>query len=308
MQAVTLVAEALIEHHDDVVITEEFTYPGTIATYRDLGIRMIGLPIDADGMRADALEHALEDLHRRGTPPRFIYTEATYQNPTGTMMPRARREQILAIAKRFGTILVEDNCYADVHYDGAKPPAFYALDDYENQIYLCSLSKIFAPGVRLGYFMAPPKLFRRVLNRRHDAGSNTLAASIVAEYLGSGLWAHCDEQNSALAVKRDLLLEMLATELSDLCVWSKPAGGLFLWLRFPDDVDRDRLQSLAEARGFRFARGRAFQVDNEDAPFLRLAFGHVPAEAIREGIPVLARCIREARTSNEPGRPASLFR
>jgi 2-aminoadipate transaminase len=308
MQAVTLVAEALIEHHDDIVITEEFTYPGTISTYRDLGIRMVGLPVDHDGMSAVALEQVLEDLHRRGTPPRFIYTEATYQNPTGTMMPRARREQILALAKRFGTILVEDNCYADVHYGGAKPPAFYALDDYENQIYLCSLSKIFAPGVRLGYFIAPPKLFRRVLDRRHDAGSNTLAASIVAEYLSGGLWAHCDEQNAALAVKRNLLLEALGHELSDLCVWSEPAGGLFLWLRLPDDVDRDRLQSLADARGFRFARGRAFQVDDEDAPFLRLAFGHVPAEAIREGIPVLARCIREARTSNEYGKPASLFR
>jgi len=308
MQAVTLVAEALIEHRDDIVITEEFTYPGTISTYRDLGIRMVGLPVDADGMSAVALEQALEDLHRRGTPPRFIYTEATYQNPTGTMMPRARREQILALAKRFGTILVEDNCYADVHYSGAKPPAFYALDDYENQIYLCSLSKIFAPGVRLGYFMAPPKLFRRVLSRRHDAGSNTLAASIVAEYLSGGLWAHCDEQNAALAAKRNLLLEMLGHELRDLCVWSEPAGGLFLWLRFPDDVDRDRLQSLADAHGFRFARGRAFQVGNEDAPFLRLAFGHVPAAAIREGIPILARCIREARTSNEYGKPASLFR
>jgi 2-aminoadipate transaminase len=224
------------------------------------------------------------------------------------MMPRARRQQILALAKRFGTILVEDNCYADVHYGGAKPPAFYAIDDYENQIYLCSLSKIFAPGVRLGYFIAPPKLFRRVLNRRHDAGGNTLAASIVTEYLSSRLWAHCDEQNAALAVKRDLLLDTLEAHLGDLCVWSKPPGGLFLWLRLPDDVDRDRLQSLADERGFRFARGRAFQVGNEDAPFLRLAFGHVPADVIRDGIPVLARCIREARTSNEYGKPASLFR
>jgi 2-aminoadipate transaminase len=308
MQAVTLVAEALIEHRDDIVITEEFTYPGTISTYRDLGIQMVGLPIDEHGMSAAALETALEDLHRRGTPPRFIYTEATYQNPTGTVMPRARRQQILAIAKRFGTILVEDNCYADVHYTGAKPPAFYALDDYEQQIYLCSLSKIFAPGVRLGYFMAPPTLFRRVLNRRHDAGSNTLAASIVAEYLSGGLWAHCAGQNAALQEKRDLLVDMLGLHLSDLCVWSEPAGGLFLWLRFPDDVDRDRLQSLADARGFRYARGRAVHVGNEDVPFLRLAFGHVPAQAIREGIPVLAQCIREARTSNEFGKPASLFR
>ena len=137
---------------------------------------------------------------------------------------------------------------------------------------------------------------------------NTLAASIVAEYLSGGLWAHCDEQNAALKEKRDLLLEMLGAYLGELCLWSQPAGGLFLWLRFPDDVDRDRLQSLADARGFRFARGRAFQVNDEDAPFLRLAFGHVPNDAIRDGIPVLAQCIREARTSNEIGKPTSLFR
>ncbi|NJN51519.1 MAG: PLP-dependent aminotransferase family protein [Gammaproteobacteria bacterium] len=308
MQAVTLVAEALMERDNNIVITEEFTYPGTISTYRDLGIRMVGLPIDEHGMCAVALERALTELEREGTSPRFIYTEATYQNPTGTMMPRPRREAILALAKRFNVILVEDNCYGDVHYTGSKPPAFYALDDYENQIYLCSLSKIFAPGARLGYFMASPKLFRRILNRRHDAGSNTLAASIVAEYLEGNLWEHCAEQNAVLVDKRDLLLDMLGTHLEELCCWSAPAGGLFLWLRFPDDVDRDKLQALADERGFRYARGRAFQVNNEDAPYLRLAFGHVPDAAIREGIPVLAQCIREARTSNEPGKPGSLFR
>jgi len=138
--------------------------------------------------------------------------------------------------------------------------------------------------------------------------SNTLAASIVCEYLAQDLWRHCDEQNSALVVKRDLLLEALDEHLGELCCWSMPAGGLFLWLRFPEDVDRDRLQSLADARGFRYARGRSFHVAADDVPYLRLAFGHVPAEAIREGVPVLAQCLREARTSNEPARPASLFR
>jgi 2-aminoadipate transaminase len=308
MQAVTLVAEALIEHRNDVVVTEEFTYPGTLSAYRDLGIRLIGVPIDEHGMRPAALERALDDLARRGTQPRFIYTEATYQNPTGTTMPRERRRQVLAIAKRFGLILVEDNCYGDVHYDGAKPPAFYALDDYDQQIYICSLSKILAPGVRLGYFIAPPALFRRVLNKRHDAGSNTLAASIVAEYLGDRIWPHCDEQNATFRRKRDLLNAALGANLADTCCWSNPAGGLFLWLRLPDDIDRDKLQSLADQRGFRYARGRAFQIANEDVPYLRLAFGHVPDEMIEEGIPVLAECIREARTSNERGRPTSLFR
>lgn len=309
MQGVTLVAEALTEGRGDVVIAEEFTYPGTLSTYRDLGLRTIGLPIDEHGMSAEALERALTELDRAGMRARFIYTEATYQNPTGTVMPRARRREILELAKRFDTVLVEDNCYGDVHYDGDKPPAFYAMEEWDKHVYLCSLSKILAPGVRLGYLMASPGLFRRILNRRHDAGSNTLAAAIVAEYLSTaGIWRHCDEQNAVLAAKRDLLVGMLEQELGDLCRWSNPAGGLFLWLRFPDDVDRDRLQALADERGFRYARGRSFQVDNEDVPYLRLAFGHVPDEVIREGIPVLARCIREARTSNEAARPESLYR
>jgi 2-aminoadipate transaminase len=156
--------------------------------------------------------------------------------------------------------------------------------------------------------MASPALFRRVLDRRHDAGSNTLAASIVCEYLSGGLWEHCAAENAMYLGKRNLLMRCLELELGDLCCWSEPSGGLFLWLRFPDDVDRDKLQSLADARGFRYARGRSFQVANEDVPYLRLAFGHVQDEAIVEGIPVLAHCIREARTSNEPARPASLFR
>ncbi len=307
MQAVTLVAEALIEHRDDIVITEAVTYPGTISTYRDFGIRMVGIPMDEQGMRPDALEAAITELTRNGKRPRFVYVEATYQNPTGTTMPRARRLEVLEVVKRHDLILVEDNCYGDVHYEGEKPPAFYALDDYPQQIYICSLSKIFAPGVRLGYFTAPPELFRRVLKKRHDAGSNTLAASIVHEYLAGGLWRHCDEQNVVLKHKRDLLFEMLSVHLDDLCVWSQPAGGLFLWLRFPDDVDRDRLATLSEQRGFRYGRGRNFHVGNEDVPYLRLAFGHVPDDAIREGVGVLAQCIREARTSNEPAKPASLF-
>ncbi len=307
MQAVTLVAEALTRR-GDAVITEEFTYPGTLSTYRDLGLRIVGIPVDADGMRADALERELTTLARAGTPPRFIYTEATYQNPTGTTMPRERRLEILALAKAHDVILVEDNCYGDVTYAPTKPPAFYALDDYDRQIYICSLSKILAPGVRLGYFMAPPPLFRRILNRRHDAGSNTLAASIVAEYLSTGIWRHCAEQNATFQAKRDRLCAALEHHLADSCRWSTPEGGLFLWLRLPEDVDRDRLQSLANERGFRYARGRAFQVQDEDVAFLRLAFGHVTDEAIEHGIPVLAECIREARTSNERGRPESLYR
>ena len=174
MQAVTLVAEALCHEPGGRVVMEDFNYPGTINAYRSLGIDMLGVPLDGYGMRMDVLADTMKRMHDEGRPPRFIYTLATYQNPTGAMMPTSRRLELLDIVHEYDAILVEDNCYGDVHFDGDKPPAFYTLDNSSNQIYLCSLSKIFAPGIRLGYLYARPPMLDRLLQRRHDAGPNTL--------------------------------------------------------------------------------------------------------------------------------------
>ncbi|MCZ6871006.1 MAG: PLP-dependent aminotransferase family protein, partial [Gammaproteobacteria bacterium] len=171
MQAVTLVAEALMTGDDDMVVTEEFTYVGTISAYNRLGLEMLGQPVDQHGMRMDALEQTLAKLADQGRKPRFIYTLASYQNPTGTVMPRERRLELIEIARRYDVPVVEDNCYADVHFEGDKPSALYALDDSPSQIYICSLSKIFGPGVRLGYLFARPPMLEQLLARRHDAGN-----------------------------------------------------------------------------------------------------------------------------------------
>ena len=225
MQAVTLVAEALCEGRDDVVVMEEYCYSGTISAYQGLGIELVGVPVDGRGMRTDALQSALEGLREEGRAPRFIYVLATYQNPTGSVMPRERRLELLRIARAHRCIVVEDNCYGDVHYEGEKVPALYALDDGPRQVYLCSLSKIFAPGVRLGYLTASSaELFERIVERRHDAGPNTLAAAISAEYLGDRLWEHVETANRALKAKRDAMLVALESELGNTCSWSAPAG------------------------------------------------------------------------------------
>ena len=166
MQAVTLIAEALTAP-GDTVICEEFTYSGTIGAYRSLGIEMIGLPLDIDGMRVDLLESTLDRLGST-RKPKFIYALTTYQNPSGTVMSKARREQLISIAENHDIPIVEDNCYGDVHFDGVKPTALYALSDYAKVIYLCSLSKILAPGLRLGYLLARPPLLDQILARRHD--------------------------------------------------------------------------------------------------------------------------------------------
>ena len=298
MQAVTLVAEALAEGHDDVVIMEEHCYSGTVSAYGALDLEMIGVPLDGQGMRIDALLSTLETLRGQNRRPRFIYTLPTYQNPTGAVMPRERRVELLKVATQYDCIVVEDNCYGDVHYETTpKPPALYSLDDGPNQIYLCSLSKIFAPGVRLGYITASSEaLFERLVARRHDAGPNTVAAAITWEYLKDKLWQHCEMANAGLKQKRDAMLAGLEAELGNTCSWSHPAGGMFIWVRLPDGVEPRKLQVEAAVRDVSFALGSDFHVHGAEGPYIRLAFGFAKLPDIKEGMARLARSIEAVRT------------
>ncbi|MGI9323788.1 MAG: PLP-dependent aminotransferase family protein [Pseudomonadales bacterium] len=307
MQGVTLTAEALQQTLDDHVIVEAFSYPGTLSAYRSLRYTMHGIELDEGGMRMDHLQDCLKALDRKNQRPRFIYAISTYQNPTGFVMPKQRRLELIELAGRYEIPIIEDNCYGDVHYEGEVQPAIYALDDNPNHIYLCSLSKILAPGLRLGYILARPPMLERITARRHDAGGNHLAAAIVAKFYEHGISAHASVTNPVLKEKRDALLTALEDELAELCAWSKPPGGLFVWLRVPDDVDRKQLLTSANAQGVHFLPGAAFHYQRQDVPYLRLAFGHLTLTQIREGIPKLAQCIRRCRTSNEAIDFNSLF-
>ena len=307
MQAVTLTAEALQEDKGDTVLLEEFSYPGTLGAYRSLKLDMVGIRLDEGGMRIDHMAEELNRLEGEGRLPKFIYAISTYQNPTGFNMPASRRREMIELAAKYDVPIVEDNCYADVHYEGDIEPAIFALDDNPNHIYLGSLSKILAPGFRLGYIYARPPMLEKILARRHDAGSNYLASAIAAEFYKNGIEAHADVTNPVLKKKRDLTTAGLAAELDDVCVWSNPVGGLFIWVRMPEDTDRKKLYELAHENGFNFLPGTAFHYQNRNQPYLRLAFGHLTEEQIVDGIPVLARCLREARTSNEPRTFSTLF-
>ena len=305
MQAVTLTAEALTVP-GDTVVCEEVTYSGTIGAYRTLGIDMVGVPVDENGMRVELLEATLDELGET-RKPKFIYALTTYQNPTGTNLSLDRRHRLIEIAAARDIPIIEDNCYGDVHYDGDKPPALYALSDYENIVYMCSLSKILAPGMRLGYLYAKPRLLETILARRHDAGGNYLAAAVVAELYRDSVWSLTNELNESLKVKKNLVVDGLADAAGDICASSNPSGGLFVWVRFPDDVDQAKLARLSAERGFFYASGANFHIHGDEVPYLRLAFGHVPDDDIADGIPILAQCLREARTSNEPPAFTGLF-
>ena len=236
MQAVTLVGRVLMEEPGDVVITEETTYSGTLGAYRGLGYRLVGVPVDEQGMDVGELRRTLAALQRTVTKPRFIYTLPTYHNPTGAVMPRERRLGMIEAAREFDVLLVEDNCYADVHYDDApRPPqSLYTLASGDGVVYIGSLSKILGAGVRIGYFLAKPPLQQRFLDERFDAGQSTLSSSIVAELLRGRLPAQIERNNAALLPKRDALLAALAEQLGGICTWRKPAGAMFLWVGLPE--------------------------------------------------------------------------
>lgn len=295
MQGVTLCAQTLCTGRNPVVVMEEFCYPGTINAFEKLGLQMVGVPLDANGMRADALAETMKALAVHNESPAFIYVLPTYQNPTGAVMSFERRQEIAKIAERHDCVLVEDNCYGDVHFEGDIPPAFYALAPQLRQVYLCSLSKILAPGIRLGYLTATPELFEQLTERRLDAGPNTFAAAVTHAYLRDRLWNHVEAGNRALKTKRDALLASLERHLGNVCTISKPAGGLFVWVGLPDGVDPQLLAAEAEARGVLIMQGASFHVERRKCPFIRLAFGHPDVASIEEGISRLADSIQTVR-------------
>ena len=296
MQGVTLMAQTFVEAPGDVIVMEEFSYSGTIGAYQKEGAELVGIPLDEDGMRTDALADTVKDLTAKGKKPKFIYTLVTYQNPTGSIMPLARRRELLQIADEYDVPVVEDHCYADTVYADCHVPALCTLEHRVPVVHIESLSKILGPGVRLGYFTAPQPLFGQILQYRRDGGPSTLSAAVIYEYFREELWAHVNKINTIVKEKRDLMFEMLAQYPDAFETFSRPQGGLFIWVKLPDETDTVACEQLADSRGIDYATGKAFHVYRQDVPYLRLAFGFPSLDDIREGIPLLAECVRSCQS------------
>lgn len=296
MQAVTLMAQYFVEKPGDVVLTEEFTYSGTIGAYMKEGAKLVGVELDEQGMKMDSLVEKIESCTKEGNKPKFIYALVTYQNPTGSIMPLDRRRELLDIAHKYDIPVVEDHCYADTIYDENHVPALITLDHDATVLHIESFSKILGPGVRLGAFTGPDPVFSEILSLRRDGGPSTLNAAIVCEFFRESLAEHLETINTIVKKKRDLMLELLADN-RDVFEWnSEPGGGLFIWVKLPDATDVVACEQTAESRGIDYATGKAFHVYREDVPYLRLAFGYATLDDIREGIPLLAECVREHQT------------
>jgi 2-aminoadipate transaminase len=278
------------------IIVESFTYVGTLNAFRRVGANLVGVPLDDQGMRVDALAETLDRLAAEGRKPAFIYTIPSYQNPTGTTLPLGRRRQLLDIAAARDILIIEDDCYADVRFtDAAPPPALYALAEPGRVIYIGSFSKILGPGIRLGYVIAPEPRLAELLRFKIDGGTSALSAMIVAEYFREHMWGHIAECNQALKAKRDTLLAALAKHMGPCGVaWTRPDGGLFTWLRLPEAINMDTVRALATEAGIQYGAGRSFDAADRDIPYLRLAFGFIDRADIPDGVAALADCIAHA--------------
>jgi 2-aminoadipate transaminase len=295
MQGLILSAQGLARP-GNTVLMEEFEYGGTIRVFKQYGLELLGVPMDESGMRMDALAEILEHEIGNGRTPAFIYTTASYQNPTGTTLPRERRERLLQLARTYELPIVEDDTYGDISYEPLSERAVYALADPGEVMYIGSFSKILGPGIRLGFFLAPEPLLQRLMPWKLDGGTSALSQMITAEYFKDHLWVHVEEGRAATKEKRNLLLDALESEFGNVpgVSWTKPDGGLFVWIKVPEEVDRTRLQELATARGIVYATGQAFHAGGQDVPYIRLAFGWIDRDAVVPGLRAMADCIRTA--------------
>jgi 2-aminoadipate transaminase len=294
LQALDLVNGVFLAPGDTVVI-ERDCYQGTINRYTRLGVNAVGIPLDRDGMRIDALSNALDDLKRRGVRPKFIYTIPTVQNPTCTILPEDRRAALLKLAQEHGVPTFEDDCYCDIIWDGSRPPALYAMSQHGGVVHIGSFSKSIGPALRVGYIVAPWELMSRMLPLKQDAGSGAIEQMVLAEYCSPHFEERIDKLRQGLRAKRDTMTEALNEQFGTAAEFEDTKGGMFLWVKLPDNVDTLKLYQSALAAGVAINPGPEWSVDEAHAKSrMRLCFAGPTHDEIRQGIAVLAEvCHRE---------------
>ena len=304
LQALDLVNQTLLARGDTVIIERE-TYQGSLNRLTRLGVNAVGIPLDHQGMRMDALGAALADLGHRGITPKYIYTIPTVQNPTGTIMPEPRRAELLKLSQQYGVPIFEDDCYADLIWDGKRPPAIHAMDRTGGVIHIGSFSKSIAPALRVGFIVAPWQMLSRMLALKTDAGSGALEQMVLAEYCAPHFTTHVPRLTRGLRAKLDTLMEALNEQFGTAAEFDDPKGGIFLWVKLPDQVDTLRLYQAALAAGVAINPGPEWCTDKAYAGSrLRLCFASPSHQQIREGVAVLAEVCR--REFGVPARSANV--
>ena len=291
-QGLDLIAKVLIDK-DSRLLVESPTYLGALQAFTPMQPAVESIESDSGGVCPSALREALQ----KGERPRFIYLLPNFQNPTGRTMDEARREAVIAVCREHGLPIVEDNPYGELWFD-APPPKPLLARWPEGVVYLGSFSKILAPGLRLGYIVAPPALYPKLLQAKQAADLHTPGFNqrVVAEVIKDGfLDQHVPTIRARYHAQRDAMLAALARELGPTgAEWTQPVGGMFVWVRLPERLNAQALLPKAVDAGMAFVPGAPFYAGEPDARALRLSFVTSTPEQIDKGMAALGRVVQQA--------------
>ena len=294
-QVIDLVTKTLIDP-GDVVIAEGPTYPGAVPTFSSYQAEVVQIDMDSDGMRVDLLEETLDRLDRDGRRPKFIYTVPSFQNPAGVTMSLPRRKRLVEVAHERELLVLEDNPYGLLRYEGDPNPPLLSLDGGIYVMYLGTFSKILSPGIRLGWVVAPPPVLDKINLGKQGADlcTSTLSQLMVQAYFEQGNWrTYVESLTEIYRARRDAMLDALAEHFPPQAEWTRPAGGLFVWATLPDFIDTTDLLARALRDNVAFVPGEAAFLDGRGRNAMRLNFSSTHEDQIREGIRRIGEVIKE---------------
>jgi 2-aminoadipate transaminase len=301
-QAIDLLARVLVEPGEGVAV-ESFNYPAALQAFRFAGARLVEVPTDAQGMDVGRLEPILQ-----AESPRVLYVVPNFANPTGAVMPLARRLRLLELAAQYGVTLIEDDPYGELWFDTAPPPSLAQLNQQAGSpaqvAYMTSYSKVVAPALRLGVLLAPAGIARGVVLAKQaaDVHSGSLEQLTLAAMLASGrLGAHLDLLRPAYAAKGKTLAQALRAHCGELLEFDEPQGGMFIWAKLGSALPLLPTQAWVDfglQHQVLVVPGAAFSISGAAQPWLRLSFANPAAEALRQGAGRLGRGLRSLATTH----------
>jgi 2-aminoadipate transaminase len=309
-QVIDLVCKTLLDP-GDVVVAEAPTYPGAVPAFASYQADVVQVAMDGDGMVVDELEATLERLEREGRRPKFIYTIPNFQNPAGVTLSLPRRRRLVEVARERELLILEDNPYGLLRYEGEPLPTLRSLDGGEFVIYLGTFSKILSAGLRLGWAVAPGPVHDKmnIGKAAADLCSSSLTQHFVAAYFAEGRWEqYLRSLRELYRRRRDTMLDALAEHFPAEARWTHPEGGLFVWATLPDFLDTTDLLARALQRNVAFVPGRAAYLDGRGAASLRINFSGVGEDDIREGVRRIGEMVAEqlelfGAISGRPAQP-----
>ncbi len=294
-QALDLISKCFI-NPGDKIICQLPSYVCALDTFRSYGAELIGIPMDNEGMRIDILEDRLDNLALAGQAPKFIYIIPDFQNPTGLTTSLERRQKIVTLAQKHNLLIIEDSPNRELRYAGQHQPRFMDLAGTDYVITLGTLTKLFVPGIRIGWVAAAPEIIEKLmlLKQTTDICSSTLSQIVAVEFFKRGLFeGHLEKIKDLYRDKQQNMIDALTAHMPKFVSWTKPEGGLFLFLHLSENMSARHLLEFAVKRHVVFVPGDVFHCDGSGEHTLRLNFSYPSKEMATKGIKRLAEAIDE---------------